>query len=73
MTATVQAQDALQDAMMELVDFVVTTDEGIRLPAFYTMSDARTFALMLRGDTGKAYYAREYQYDILNKVVYVVY
>jgi hypothetical protein len=66
MTAT-----QVQDTMMELVDFVVTTDEGAKLPGFNVMSDARTFAMLLRDDTNRAYYAHEYEYA--GAIVYVVY
>jgi len=57
----------------DMADLTVTILDGTVVPAFHTMSDARDCAMLMRETTGKQYYAREYQCDMLNGVVYAVY
>lgn len=64
-------QEAFANAL-EMADLVVTID-NVRVPAFYGMSDARICAVILHEQTRQQVYAREYQCDLLGKVVYVVY
>ena len=64
--------EALEEAK-QMADLTVTIADGTVVPAFYIMSDARDCAMLLRETTGKQFYAREYQCDILDKTVYAVY
>jgi hypothetical protein len=65
--------DVVMRDALDMADFIAAIDDVPR-PAFFDMSDARACALLMRDESGKQVYAREYR-PVSNPLVhaYVVY